>query len=137
MGRRIVWSEYQSSDGGGGAIDGYFDRLLKYIPADVVGFWLAGDGLIRGQAGDGGLAWLLFVVGLVFAFFFTKKQTAEAGKATAWQQIWLSCGSFVVWVFAVGGPFTGLAWYKPIYGSLLLITYATSIPLLPAPKQQQ
>jgi hypothetical protein len=79
MSRRIVWSAYESSDSEG-KIDGYFDRLLKYIPSDVVGLWLAGSGLIKSQADDGsraGLLWFLFVVGLVISFFWTRKQESR------------------------------------------------------------
>jgi hypothetical protein len=137
MSRRIVWTEYQSSESEV-KIDGYFDRLLKYIPADVVGLWLTGSGLVQSQADNQtriGLLWMLFVVGLVFSFFWTRKQTAEAQKSTAWQQILLSCGSFFVWVFAIGGPFAELPLYKPLYGSLLLLIYTSFIPLLPAPPE--
>lgn len=137
MSRRIVWTEYQSSESEV-KIDGYFDRLLKYIPADVVGLWLTGSGLVQSQADNQtriGLLWMLFVVGLVFSFFWTRKQTAEAQKSTAWQQILLSCGSFLVWVFAIGGPFAELSFYKPLYGSLLLLIYTSAIPLLPAPPE--
>jgi hypothetical protein len=133
MSRRIVWSSCQSNESES-KIDSYFDRVLKYIPADVIGLWLTGNGLIQGQLGDGsraGLLWFLFVAGLVLSFFWTRKETAEPGKPTAWQQIILSCGSFLVWVFAIGGPFAELPFYKPLYGSLLLLIYATAIPLLP------
>ena len=139
MGRRIVWYAYESTDSEG-KIDGYFDRLLKYIPSDVVGLWLAGSGLIKGQADDGsraGLLWLLFVAGLVFSFFWTRKQIAESGQPTEWRQILLSCGSFTVWVFAIGGPFAELTFYKPLYGSLVLLLYTAAIPLLPAPRALQ
>ncbi|MEM9090306.1 MAG: hypothetical protein AAGC93_16345, partial [Cyanobacteria bacterium P01_F01_bin.53] len=121
MSRRIVWSAYESSEPEE-QIDGYFDRLLKYIPADVVGLWLTGSGLIRSQASDTsriGLLWFLFVVGIVLAFLWTRKQTHEPGKPTAWRQILLACGSFFVWVFAIGGPFAEFAFYEPLYGSLL------------------
>jgi len=139
MSRRIVWSTYESSDTEK-KVDGYFDRVLKYIPADVIGLWLTGSGLIQGQTDPGsrvGLLWLLFVSGLVFSFFWTRKQTVEPGRAIAWQQIFLSCGAFVVWVFAIGGPFAELSFYKPLYGSLLLLVYTTAIPLLPPPASQQ
>lgn len=139
MSRRIVWSAYESSDSEE-KIDGYFDRLLKYIPSDVVGLWLAGSGLIKSQADDGsraGLLWFLFVVGLVISFFWTRKQTTEAGKPTAWRQIFLSCGAFVVWVFAIGGPFAELSVYKPLYGSLFLLVYTSAVPLLSPPPTDQ
>ncbi|NEO86187.1 MAG: hypothetical protein F6J87_18310 [Spirulina sp. SIO3F2] len=139
MSRRIVWTAYESG-GTEASIDSYFDRLLKYIPADVVMFWLTGSNLIQNQDDDSprlGLLWLMFVGGLVLSFFWTRKQTAEAGKPTAWRQVALSCASFAVWVFAIGGPFVGLSWYDPIIGSIVLLFYMTSIPLLPAPKQNQ
>ena len=139
MSRRIVWSTYESSESDT-KIDGYFDRLLKYIPADVVGLWLTGSGLIQTSPDDlsrVGLLWLLFVLGLVFSFLWTRKQTAESQKPIAWRQIFLSCGSFFVWVFAIGGPFAELTFYKPLYGSLLLLIYTTAIPLLPPPTPQQ
>lgn len=139
MSRRIVWSTYQSSESNG-KIDSYFDRLLKYIPADVVGLWLTGSGLIQTSPDDlsrVGLLWLLFVLGLVFSFLWTRKQTAESQKPIAWRQIFLSCGSFFVWVFAIGGPFAELTFYKPLYGSLLLLIYTTAIPLLPPPPAPQ
>lgn len=103
MTRRIIWSAYESTEPEA-QIDGYFDRLLKYIPADVVGLWLTGSGLIRSQAIDTsriGLLWFLFVVGLVLSFFWTRKQTSETGMPTPWRQIVLSCISFFVWVFAI------------------------------------
>ena len=135
MGRRIIWYSYEANESEA-KIDGYFDRLLKYIPADVVGLWLTGSGVIQSQADESSrvsLLWLLFVAGLVLSFFWTRKQTAQAAKPTAWQQIFLSCGSFVVWVFAIGGPFAELSFYQPLYGSLLLLIYTSAIPLLPPP----
>jgi hypothetical protein len=144
MGRRIVWSTYELNESGEGSEDsekndGYFDRLLKYIPADVVGIWLTGSGLIQGQAGVDrvGALWLLFVTGLVGSAVWTHKQTRESGKSTAWRQIALSCGSFVVWVFAIGGPFAELSFYKPFYGSFLLFIYSVVIAWLPAPPPSQ
>jgi hypothetical protein len=139
MGRRIVWYDYESTESESKK-DSYFDRVLKYIPSDVIGLWVTGNGFIQGQAGAEsriGLLWLLFVVGLVLSFFWTRQQTTAPSQPmvqrqpTAWQQIILSCGSFAVWVFAIGGPFTALPFYKPVYGSLLLLIYASVIPLLP------
>lgn len=138
MGRRIVWSAYESSESAE-KVDGYSDRLLKYIPADVVSFWLAGNGLVQSQAGDAriGALWLLFVVGLVLSALWTRKLTKEPGRAPAWRQIVLSCISFFVWVFAIGGPFSELPFYDPLWSSLLLFMYTAAVPLLPAPPLTQ
>ena len=50
-------------------------------------------------------------------------------KPPAVTQIVVSTGAFVVWVFALGEPFSSLAFYRPVYGSLLLILYNIIIPL--------
>lgn len=36
-------------------------------------------------------------------------------------QVLISTIAFVVWVFAIGGPFASLDWYKPVYGGIALI----------------
>lgn len=139
MGRRIIWTDYESSESSGQK-DDPATRLLKYIPADVVGLWIAGNSLIQSQpdaSSRSGLLWLLFVVGVVFTFLWTNKQTKSQGRPPAWRQIILSCITFTVWVFAIGGPFVSLPFYQPIQGSLLLLFYSAAIPLLPAPPSKQ
>ena len=44
VGRRIVTVQYQSNSDK--SIDGYFDRVMKYIPGDIIGAWVAVTGLI-------------------------------------------------------------------------------------------
>ena len=138
MGRRIV-SEQMQSGAKNVPMDDYADRLMKYIPTEGVGFWLAVSGMIQGAGSDvpkEGLLWLFFVMGLVFTFVWMKRQTEEAKKKTAWTQITISCGAFVVWVIATGGPFAlSLPFYKPLYGSLLLITYTTAIGFVIPPEK--
>ena len=139
MSLRIVSEELQSGAEPNPPRDEYADRLRKYIPTEVVGFWLAVSGLIQSAANDipkAGLLWLLFVTGLVFTFGWTRRGTQAPGKPTAWTQIGISCGAFVVWVFATGGPFAA-SWtsYKPLYGSLLLITYTTAVAFVIPPEK--
>jgi hypothetical protein len=132
MSRRIVTQQLQSTQGNVPP-DKYFDRLLKYIPADVVGFWLAINGPIQSAGDDvpkSFLLWLLFLVGLLLTFGWTYKQTQVPKKRPAWTQIGISCGAFGVWVFALGGPFAMLDFYQPIYGSLLLIVYTSAVALV-------
>jgi hypothetical protein len=131
MGLRIVSEQFQSGAESNISPDDYTARLRKYIPAEAVGFWLAVNGMIQSANDDvpkAGLLWLLFIVGLVFTFGWTRRQTNEPGKSTAWTQIAISCGAFIVWVFADGGPFAA-SWtsYEPLYGSLLLITYTSAV----------
>ena len=46
MGRRIVARRLESRTSKE-AVDGYQDRLLKYIPADVNAAWLALTGIVK------------------------------------------------------------------------------------------
>ena len=136
MGRRIVTEQLQGK--ANPAPDKYTDRLIKYIPTEAVGFWLAVSGMVESASDDipkSTVLWVLFAIGLILTFGWMFKQTEEPKKATAWTQIGIACGAFVVWVFAVGGPFANLSFYRPLYGSLLLITYTPLVALLIPPEK--
>lgn len=133
MSRRVTKVERL---GAGGAVgDTYFDRVLKYIPADIVGAWVAITGAIAGAATPETTAlWIVFLALLVITPIWTWKQAKEPGKPPATTQILISTGSFLVWVFALGGPFATLSFYKPLYGSLTLIIYTLIVALI-TPRQ--
>jgi hypothetical protein len=139
MGLRIVSEELQSGAEANPPKDEYPDRLRKYIPTEAVSFWLAVSGMIQ-SAGESipkvGLLWLFFVIGLVFTFLWTRRRTTEPRKPIAWTQIWISCGAFIVWVFATGSPLAvSLPFYHPLYGSLLLITYTAIVGFVIPPEK--
>jgi hypothetical protein len=139
MGLRIVSEGLQSGAEPNIPEDDYPARLRKYIPTEAVSFWIAVSGMIQSAAEaipKTGLLWLFFVIGLVFTFAWTQRRTTQPGKPKAWTQIAISCGSFIVWVFATGGPlaFT-LPFYQPLYGSLLLITYTTAVAFVIPPEK--
>jgi preprotein translocase subunit YajC len=131
MSRRIITRSLQSN-GESIPTDGYTDKLIKYIPSDIVAAWLAVTGIISSdiEAPQQTLLWLLFAVFLVITFFWTLKQTAQRNKAPANTQSVLSTGSFGVWVFALGGPFATLSFYRPSYGSVILILYTLLVALV-------
>ena len=135
MSRRIVVSQLESTFPGT-KIDTYFDKVVKYIPADIVGAWVAVTGLIRSasQVPTASLLWIVFIVGLVLTAIWTGKQTRASSKPLAKTQILVSTGAFLVWVFALGGPFESLSFYRPLYGSLLLIFYTLVTALIDPPE---
>lgn len=139
MGRRIVSTQFQSGAAVSQPTDDYADRLMKYIPTEAVGFWLAVSGMIQSATESvpkAGLLWLFFILGLLLTCAWTGRQTRVPGKPTAWTQIGLSCVAFVVWVLAAGGPLVA-TWpgYQPLYGSLLLITYTTAVAFVVPPEK--
>jgi hypothetical protein len=136
--RRIVTEQMQSRDGAAARPDGFFDRILKYIPADIVAGWVALDGLSK-QLSQGVL-WGLLVIVAVLAFLWTKKQTDAPPKPPATMQSVIAALSFLVWAFALqSGPFAAIQ-YPAALASAVLIVYTLAIGLVvppgPAPVQQ-
>jgi hypothetical protein len=131
MSRRIQTVSLQAT--GGADADQFFDRVIKYIPADVVGGWVAAMGII-GTAGPDPhrptVLWVAFAAGLLLTAAWTYVQTREPGKPPAVAQVVVATLAFAVWVFALGGPFTTLDWYVQYYGSLLLIAFTLGVGLI-------
>jgi len=112
-------------------IDTYFDKVVKYIPADIVGAWVAVTGLVS-SARDvprQTILWVAFGIGLILTAWWTLKQAAAPGRPAPVTQVIISTGAFAVWVFALGGPFQFVPG-REVYGSLLLILYTLVVALI-------
>ena len=114
--------------------DSYGEKLLRYIPADIVAAWVALTGILAQAAADVPI-WLSWaVLGALLAltpFYVCFVKTDPAGLAISKTFHWVTaCLAFVSWVFAMGGPFATLAWYKPVFGSVLLVIVTLVIPVL-------
>ncbi|NJO72465.1 MAG: hypothetical protein HC833_00975 [Leptolyngbyaceae cyanobacterium RM1_406_9] len=135
MSRRIVTSKLEGLSSKP-SVDTYFDKVLKYIPADVNGAWIAATGLIKSVSDvpQTTILWIAFAFGVVVTAIWTLQQTVEPGKRPAITQTLLSTGAFAVWVFALGDPFTSLNFYQPLYGSLMLIAYTLVVALVNPPE---
>ncbi|BCL34475.1 hypothetical protein [Nostoc sp. MS1] len=131
MGRRIITSQLESKSNEV-KIDGYFDKLIKYIPSEIVGGWIAIIGLVKSVSNipTNIILWVLLVIFTGLTALYILKQTSEPKKPLAIKQTIISTIAFIVWVFALGEPFNSLNFYNPIYGSILLILYNLTIPLL-------
>jgi len=133
MTRRIITERLDAA--GGVQVDEYSDKLVKNIPADIVAAWIAVTGLIAGSTGTPDIVlWIAFVIGVVLTPLWTWRQTTVPNKPPATTQIAIATGSFIVWVFALGGPFAALNFYRPLYGSLVLILYTLVVPLVNPPE---
>lgn len=108
--------------------DTYKDRLLKYIPGEVVTLYLT---LTAIQATATGapwwLGWAIFLVCTAGTWFYLRVVLIVRDRT----QLIISTISFVVWVFALGGPFKDLSWYMPIFGGLLLPAYTFFVARIP------
>lgn len=110
-------------------VDQYADRLMKYIPGEVVSLFI----LLNGLAANAPetipkvpLQWGVFVILLVGTWFYLRRIL----NVTKWQQLVISTVAFVVWVFFLGGPFASLGWYDQFYGTFLLPLYTFAVGLI-------
>jgi hypothetical protein len=127
----VISSQLQVA-GKAGAPDTYFDKVVKYIPSDIVAAWTAATGLIKSAANvpTNTVLWICFAVGILLTAAWTWRQTNIANQPPAKKQILISTIAFGVWVFALGAPFDALGWYRPLYASLLLICYTLVVGLV-------
>ena len=113
--------------------DKYQDRLLKYIPGEVITLYVTLTGLEANATGlPGWLGWAIFLVGVVGTWFYLHVALGVTDR----RQLFISSLSFIVWAFALGGPFKELAWYKEIYGQLLLPVFTFFIAGIPTVPQK-
>ena len=100
-------------------IDKYTDRLLKYIPAEVLTLYLTLESILLANKPDQvELHWGIFAFGIIATYLYLWRVL----KVEKQLQIVISMLAFAVWVFATGGPFVHPLGQENavFYGSLLL-----------------
>ncbi|MBP6015587.1 MAG: hypothetical protein KA586_02620 [Candidatus Promineofilum sp.] len=144
MGRRIISPEALETIKGqdtleGAAIgvqriDGFWDRVIKNIPGDVVAGWTAILGLFGVSPGavssDGrttNILWIMWAALAIVTFFWTFRQTKAPGLQPAWTQIFISTFAFIVWALALGVPFNTLSFYDSRVSAALLIVFTLAV----------
>lgn len=141
MGRHIVTEKSLESMKGTEAIsgrtsfqvDGYWDRVIKNIPGDVVAGWTALLGLFGVSPGAIGdtqtttILWVLWALLTIITFFWTYRQTRVTGAQPAWTQVFISTFAFVVWALALGVPFNTLPFFDPRIAAAILIVYTLAV----------
>jgi hypothetical protein len=99
--------------------DKYIDRLFKYIPAEIVAGYIFVLGIMTRFTDPVKIRTLHWILFLVFCLI-TPLYLRRIQKVRKLQQHIISLASFIVWVFALGGPFAQYNWYDPLYGEILL-----------------
>lgn len=129
---KLLENNYQLTTGidkGVSKPDDYGAKLLKYIPVEVITVYIALDALIRSSpVMDLSLYWFIFVFGIVA----TPLYLWRIQKVHKNLQLIISTVAFAVWIFAIGGPFSYMDWYNPIYGGIFLTIYTFLIPIIEA-----
>ena len=108
-----------------GLTDDYLIRLLKLTPVESVVLFIIAIGVIKSTPMGITvlLEWGVFLLLLVATPIFFMQR----GVGTN-QTVVLTL-AFVAWAFAIGGPFTSLPWYQPVYGAAALAGFAAASPL--------
>jgi hypothetical protein len=107
--------------GAGG--DDYLGRLAGYIPAEVVGLYVATSGMVPLKAPNTPnytALWVIFTVTFAFVPLYFLFATTRGKKKPLWPQVVLATLAYPVWVFAIGGPFTYFHWYQGWIASVTL-----------------
>jgi len=113
--------------------DKYGDRLIKYIPSEVVGVYVAVDALLKtagNQIPKDALGWIVFG----FLLIMTPIYLWRVQNVKKYQNLFIATTSFLAWVFTLGGPFAQFPWYSPFYGALLLPIYTFAVATYKAEK---
>jgi hypothetical protein len=125
MSRRIETGVMAPAAVGGAAApteDDYLGRLAKYIPAEIVGLYVAM--VAAAPATDlhyKTILWVIFFLNALLVPIYMLIITSREGKGVLWLQVGLSTLSFPIWAFAMGGPFKELSWYQGWMASILLM----------------
>jgi hypothetical protein len=113
------------------AVKEYLGRLIKMIPSEVIGLYLAGIGVI--SANDDGtlqLIWVAVCLVGVIAVRWYGTSDAEKGLKPQWPVIFISSVSFVIWIYSMGGPFVSLGLFRPVLGTLFVSAWSFFVPLI-------
>lgn len=89
--------------------ESYFEKLLRYIPADIVAGYVALNGMISAEAqNSASLQWIVFGVLLLLTPLYTcyLKTTPPGVIPEKVFPCLTAAFAFSVWVFAIGGPFS-------------------------------
>jgi hypothetical protein len=119
----------------------YLTKLVNYIPVPVVAAFLAIDAAIKASSGVN----LYFYWGVVivlaagagwYAWTDTKKPPSPNAPSYPPSKIQTAIAvvSFVVWVYAIGGPFASYSWYQSVYAVIIVILWVFIVPILVQPQ---
>ena len=114
--------------------DGYADKLVKLIPAEVISLYLSMTLILTSSDAGVGPAVPSIVYGFcAFATWFYMRYTL---KVLDWRQLTVTVVAFLIWGFSTGKPYSTLewwqeAWWNDTYSGLLLAAFTFIAPSIP------
>src|SRR5262249_37690215 len=113
--------------------DPWYEKLLKYMPAEAIGLYVALLGVIHSSGAQlPELRWYLagaLVISLVFEWLFLtlKWKVSRVGQKV------ISSLAFLAYVFGTGGVFETFAFYRPWHGTAVILVAAAFLGLVDPP----
>ncbi len=104
------------------AEDGYRDRLLKLIPAEIVAAYLALQANLM-ELGDA-VIWVVIAALFVLTFFYLRL----LGGVKKPKQLVFSSVSFLIWVYSIAPEPILKDLYNPPLASVVLVMWTLLIP---------
>ena len=121
----------KTARGSGEDFDGYQKRLIKMIPAEVVGLYLVGSGFIpEGHQRYVLPAWSIFCLIAVVVVRVRGTSDRKKRQKPQWRAVIISSVAFVIWLYLLGGPFELFSWHFQYVGSLLVLVWTFIAPFL-------
>jgi len=118
-----------AAEPGSTELQGYLERLMKMIPAEVIGLYLVGSGIIpTGQSLALTIWTAVCLAGVIFLRAYGTADPA-ANKAPDWAHVIISSISFLIWVYSIGGFFAAYGVAVPYIGSLLVLAWTFFVPI--------
>ncbi|MFB3829075.1 MAG: hypothetical protein ACE15B_20070 [Bryobacteraceae bacterium] len=116
--------------------DDYLARLLKYIPAEIVGLYMTGAHMVSPDpaAPSYPRLWIVFAVCFFLVPLYFLIATTREGKPPLWPQIVLGTVAYPAWVFGIGGPFRSFSWYGGEIAAFVLAAVTLGIAWYAPPK---
>ncbi|RME06493.1 MAG: hypothetical protein D6803_06340 [Anaerolineae bacterium] len=111
--------------------DSYLSKVLKHIPSEIVLAYVTVEGILKSTYHNdkATLETALWYVSLALVII-TPLWLYRVEKVHRVSQLLLSTLSVVFWMFAIGGPFQYLPWYRPALGSIALPFYTLLTPII-------
>jgi hypothetical protein len=116
------------------SVDDFLGRLVKYIPAEVIGLYIACRGVIPKDASVTPY-WVVATLSWIFVPIYMWFATSRRGQSPLKIQILLATLAFPIWIFAIGGlPVEDLHWYQGHrYVASIVLMFTTVVFGLIAP----
>ena len=107
----------------------YMDRLMKMIPAGVVGLYLVAQGIVGKNDGPGLIVVTVICFIAVLVVMIWGTADATEGEKADLAHVGISAVSFLIWVYSIGGPFAVYHLQSDKWASLAIVFWTFFIPI--------